>query len=113
MKNFASNKQRLLFKELESAGEMVFACGSSGISANIVGEFKVRKNKHAEDQLDMGDGTNHVHIDWSRVKQCKVGSFHGEGVLTFLDGNEVLFHLYRMNGPYSESVIENTGDLVP
>ncbi len=111
MKTFVSESQRLLFQRLESAGELVFACGPKGAVANIVGQFKVRKNHHGEDQLDMGDGTNHVHIDWSRIKRLEVGDFHGEGMLTFLDGDELLFRLYRMGGPYPEEIMIMAGQL--
>jgi hypothetical protein len=102
--NFVSNRQRLLFEKLESAGELVFACGDNGISANIVGEFKVRKNKAGEDQLDMGDGKNHIHIDWTKVERFEVDCIHGEGRLTFLNQNQTLFCLYRMEGPYSNEI---------
>jgi hypothetical protein len=38
-----SPKQAELFEALEKCGEMVFACGPRGISANLVGQFVVRK----------------------------------------------------------------------
>jgi hypothetical protein len=79
-----SEKQIALFKMIESEGELVFACGPRGVVANIVGHFKVQKNHHDEDQLDMGDGTNHVHIDWARIKRFEVSFFHGGGLLIFL-----------------------------
>ncbi|MNL14836.1 hypothetical protein D3C87_1357960 [compost metagenome] len=104
MRTFTSEKQKELFALLESSGELVFACGPKGAVANLVGHFKVRKSHHNEDQLDVGDGTCHVHIDWSRVKRFEVGEFHGEGMLTFYDGDEYLFRFYRMEGPFSEAI---------
>ena len=101
-----------LFKKIESAGELVFACGPSGVIANIVGHFKVTRNHHGEDQLDMGDGTNHAHIDWTRIRRFEVSLFHGEGMLTFFDGDECLFRLYRMEGPYSDDIAEMVGALI-
>lgn len=112
MKTFVSDKQRSLFEKLESAGELIFAAGTRGVVANIVGEFQVRKNHHGDDQLDMGDGTNHVHIDWSRVKRVEIDDFHGEGVLKFFDGDEILFRLYRMDGPYSSAIALLVGSLI-
>ena len=103
MKNM-SNQQRVLFLLLENCGELVFACGPRGVSANLVGKLSVHKNNHKEDQLNVGDGTNHVHIEWDRVKRFEVGSFHGEGVLTFFDGVEPLFKLYRLEGPFPKSI---------
>ena len=111
MKHFVSEKQKLLFKQLEAEGELVFAVGPKGAVANLVGAFIVRRNHHGEDQLDVGDGTCHVHLDWSRIKKFEVGNFHGEGLLTFFDGEEVLFRLYRMEGPYSQGVASMAGQL--
>lgn len=112
MKHFVSEKQKQLFNQLESEGELVFAGGPRGAVANLVGSFVVRRNHHDEDQLDVGDGTCHVHLDWSRVKKFEVGVFHGEGLLTFFDGEEVLFHLYRMDGPYSQAVASMANQLI-
>ena len=36
--------------------------------------------------LDLGEGTNHVHIDWTRVSRAEVGISRGEGALTLFDG---------------------------
>ena len=112
MKQFVSEKQKRLFKQLEAEGELVFACGPRGIVANLVGTFIVRRNHHDEDQLDVGDGTCHVHLDWSRIKKIEVGDFHGEGLLTCFDGEEILFRIYRMNGPYSQVVDSMAGQLI-
>ncbi|MCH8987106.1 hypothetical protein IIA94_02985 [Patescibacteria group bacterium] len=85
---FKSDKQKELFEVLSRCGELIFACGKEGVSANIVGEFIVKRYDNDEDRLDMGDGTNHVHIDWNKITKVEMGSFHGEGheegMLTFL-----------------------------
>lgn len=112
MKHFVSEKQKQLFKQLEAEGELVFAVGPRGAVANLVGVFEVRRNHHDEDQLDVGDGTCHVHLDWSRIKRCEVSDFHGEGLLTFFDGEELLFRIYRMKGPYSPFVVAMVGKLI-
>jgi hypothetical protein len=112
MKHFVSEKQKRLFKELETAGELVFACGPRGAVANLVGNFKVERSEHDEDQLNVGDGTCHVHIDWARVKRCELKDFHGEGLLIFFDGEEALFRLYRMEGKYSDAVEKLVGELI-
>ncbi len=112
MKNFISDVQKLLFQKIESSGELVFACGPKGISANLVGEFKIQKNHHGEDQLDVNDGTHHVHIDWSRVKRFEYADFHGEGMLTFFDCEEPLFRLYRMEGPFPDEIKSMAGSLI-
>ena len=112
MKQFISQKQRDLFKAIENSGELVLACGPKGISANLVGNFVVRKNNHGDDQLDVGDGTHHVHIDWSLLKRFEIGEFHGEGTLTFFDGEKPLFKLYRMEGLFSNSVANLSGSLI-
>ncbi|MDF1663662.1 MAG: hypothetical protein P1V97_17975 [Planctomycetota bacterium] len=106
-----SNKQRQLFKALEHEGTLIFAAGPKGISANIVGEFQVR-SLDSEDRLCMGDGTNHIHIDWSRIKAAEIGDFHGEGMLTFYDGDEVLFRLYKPAGPYRKELQDSSGALL-
>ncbi|AZZ37048.1 hypothetical protein CIK05_09665 [Bdellovibrio sp. qaytius] len=112
MKHFISEKQKLLFKQLEAEGELVFAVGPRGAVANLVGRFVVRRNHHDEDQLDVGDGTCHVHLDWSRIKKFEASDFHGEGLLTFFDGDAILFRLYRMEGPYSQIVVSMAGQLI-
>jgi hypothetical protein len=104
MKTLISETQKQLFAMLEKSGELVFACGPKGAVANLVGHFKVAKNHHNEDQLDVGDGTCHVHIDWSRVKRFEVGEIHGEGLLAFYDGDEYLFRFYRMDGLFSDAI---------
>lgn len=109
---FASNKQIELFRSLENCGEMVLACGPKGISVNLVGNFSVSRNSRQEDQLNVGDGTNHVHIEWDQLERVVVGNFHGEGLLTFFKGEEVLFKLYRMDGPFPNSIETLAGRLI-
>ena len=107
-----SKKQKDLFDQIALEGVLIFASGVPGISANLVGQFRTRIYKNGkEDRLDLGDGTNHVHIDWSRVKRCEIGEFHGEGMLTFFDGDSVLFKLYKPEGKFSSKAETRAGDL--
>ncbi len=110
---FSSEKQKVLFSEIEKSGDLIFGCGPEGISANIVGNFKVNyidgKNEH---RLDMGDGTNHVHIDWAKVTRFECGNFHGEGKLSFYNHKTELFRLYRMDGLFSPKIHELAGNLI-
>lgn len=110
-KLIVSESQRTLFALLPACGELVFACGHDGINANIVGEFHIQSLPD-EDRLVVGDGTQHVHIDWRRVRHAEVSEYNGEGLLTFLDGRTVLFKLYRLAGPYPEMVAAAAGTLV-
>lgn len=110
-KRILSEPQRRLFSLLAKQGTLIFAAGPRGISANIVGDFSVRP-QNQEDLLCMGDATNHVHIDWSRIKRAEIGEFHGEGMLTFLDGDESLFRLYKPSGPFTEEITDLAGDLL-
>ena len=88
---------------LFKCGELILAIGPKGISANLVGKFCIKAYGN-EDRIDLEDGTNHVHIDWTRVKRVEVGSFHGEGMLTFFDGDDTLFKLYLPSGPFPKDV---------
>lgn len=106
-----SEKQKKLFEEITKCGELIFACGPEGVSANIVGKFHVRRYGD-EDRLDMGDGTNHVHIDWANIGRVESGSYHGEGMLTFFKGDKVMFKLYRPAGEFPHEVVRLMGDLV-
>ena len=100
---FKSKKQEALFQAIEKAGKLIFACGKKGVAANLVGNFKVRKNSCGDDQLDVDEGTCHVHIDWNVVHHVEIGQRHSEGTLTFYnDENESLFRLYRMEGPFED-----------
>lgn len=85
---------------------MVFACGPKGVSANLVGHFVVQKNHTQDDQLNVKESIDHVHIDWNRVKRAELGNFHGQGMLTFFDGDEPLFKLYRMDGAFPKQVTD-------
>ena len=110
-KSEMTHKQKRLFDTLSRSGELIFAAGKPGISANIVGVFSIREYGD-EQRLDMGDGTNHVHVDWERVKRVEAGQFHGEGMLEFFDGDEHLFRLYRPDGDFPEEVIKLVGNLL-
>ncbi len=96
---------RTLVEAVCRTGELIFACGPEGVSANIVGPFAVRRHGD-EDRLEMGDGTNHVHVEWERITRVEAGTFQGEGMLTFFAGTGVQFRLYRPEGPY-QADIEN------
>ena len=109
---FLSMKQKKLFDEISQCGELIFACGPKGVSANMVGQFSVRKNHRGEDQLNVDDGTHHVHIDWKRIKRFSIGDFHGEGVITFYDDEKPMFKLYRMEGPYPSTISSMEGLLI-
>jgi hypothetical protein len=109
---FVSGKQRELFEALGQHEKLIFACGPKGIAANLVGQFSVQRNHKGEDQLNVDDGINHVHIDWTRVKLAEIGEFHGEGVLTFFDGSEPLFKFYNPGGPFERRLSEFAGSLV-
>ena len=99
----ASSHQRTLFDALNRCGELILAVGPEGISANLVGTLRVRRHG-VEDVLDVDDGKHHVHIDWRRMKEVEVGVHDGEGLLTFYDGTDALFRLYRPEGPYPSEV---------
>lgn len=109
---FSNEKQKKLFDEIEKSGDLIFACGPEGVSANIVGKFKVKyisaKDEH---RLDMEDGTNHVHIDWTKVTRFECGEFHEQGKLTFYNENSELFRLYRCEGLFFKSINDLEGDL--
>ncbi len=106
-----SDKQKKLFEAIAKNGTLIFETGPQGIEANIVGTFAVRKCGD-EDRLEMGDGTNHVHIDWKRVKSAEIGSYGSEAMLTFMDGEEVLFRLYKIGGQWSTAVKALVGKLL-
>ena len=76
MKSINENQKKLL--ELTGNSEkLIFAAEILGVSANLAGKFSIEKNNNNEDQLNVGDGTNQVHIDWSIVDLtvlCKVFS---------------------------------------
>lgn len=99
----ASTHQRKLFGALARCGELIVAVGHVGISANLVGTLRMRRHG-LEDLLDLDDGRDHVHVDWRRVKHAEVGVHAGEGLLTFYDGTETLFRVYRSGGPYPSEV---------
>lgn len=109
---FKSKKQEALFNEITRSGKLIFASGNNGLSANIVGEFKINHFMDKEHRLDMEDGTNHVHIDWNNITKFECGSFHGEGMLTFFNKNETVFKLYRMAGDFSDKIKALEGNLI-
>lgn len=114
MSNLIVNaKQKKLFELIEAQEELIFAAGTTGISANLVGAFKIKSYKNGnEDRLDLADGTNHVHIDWSLLKNCSLGEFYGEGMLTFTDGENILFKFYKPDGLFPTEFSDFEGDLI-
>lgn len=110
-KTFSSEKQEALFKQLSQYQELIFATGSKACAANLVGKFTVNRNHLGDDQLDVDDGTHHVHIDWTCITRCEVGDFHGEGMLTFFDGETVIFRFYNHEGPFSKAIESFSGEL--
>jgi hypothetical protein len=83
---FHSEKQRAFFEELANSGELIFACGPSGIAANLWGLWRVKRVDHT--------------------------LFRGESMLTFFDGDEKLFRFYRTAGDFSESLKQRIGPLL-
>lgn len=109
---FASKTQAQLFDEISKAGKLIFASGKHGLSANIVGEFRINHFRQKEHRLDMGDGTSHVHIDWDNITRFECGTFNGEGMLTFFNKDDVVFKLYRMDGEFSKEIKAFEGPLI-
>ncbi len=107
-----SERQKVLFEALAEVGPLSLAIGHPGVTAHIVDRCSITSEGN-EDRLDFGDGTHHLHIDWSRVKRADLGVHEGRAVLTFLDGNQVLFRIYKPEGDYPPAVVGLLGDLVP
>ncbi len=97
-----NDRQEVLFNALSRCGKLIFACGSDGIDANIVGQFAVRRHGN-EDRLDMGDG--------ARLTGVTMGSYNGESMLTFYHGAKRLFDLYRPSGSFPKEIEQLQGDL--
>ncbi len=110
-RTFRDDRQRDLFAALARCDRLIFACGPAGVSVNLVGRFAVRRER-GEDVLHVGDGTDHVHVDWTRVRRVEESAFHGEGLLTFTDRDETLFKLYRPAGAFPGDVRSRLGDLL-
>jgi len=85
-------KRGIQIPKIRRQGYRMFFKYVEDIAANIVGELYVREYPEKQEyRLDMGDGLQHVHVDWSRVKKVEHGISSGEGMLTFNDGDETLF----------------------
>ena len=108
----ASPRQRALLDAIVASGPLILACGPEGVSVNLVGRFRLVRHGD-EDRFDLGDGTHHVHVDWHRVTKAEFGEFEGEGMVTFRDGDRVLFKLYRSAGPFPMQVQALGGALEP
>lgn len=109
--SIVSERQRRLFQALEAEGTLLLCAGPDGISADINGSFAIQRWKD-EDVFCMGDGTHHVHIDWSRLSIAELGFSGGQGMLRFKDGERDLFQLYRKDGPYSAHIAALAGHLL-
>lgn len=114
-RKYISDRQKKLFGSISEFDELIFAAGPQGISANMSEKFAVQSFPD-EDRLVVGDGTFHVHIDWSRLKRVEITSIQiearTEGVISFFDGNERLFHLYRQQGVFPAEIQKYDGLLV-
>jgi len=103
--------QRALFEAVGRSGKLIFSTGGDTISANLVGVFTVRRHGK-EDRLDVDDGTHHVHVKWHRVARAEIGTSGGEGLLTFWNGNDLLFELFRPAGSFPAEVEALVGELM-
>jgi hypothetical protein len=103
--------QVALFDAICRSGPLIFSTGGDTVSVNLVGTFAVRRYGK-EDRLDVGDGTDHVHIKWNRVARAEVGMSNGEGLLTFWNGNDLLFELFRPAGAFPDEVAALVGELM-
>jgi len=106
-----SSKQRMLFDALSNSGELIFAIGSKGVSANMIGNLSIL-NVKGEDQICLGGEDYHVHVDWGLVRTASISDFHGEGMITFSDHDRILFKIYRPSGPFAQEVEDLLGELL-
>lgn len=114
-RTFKTEKQRRLFELLNQFEDLIFACGPTGISTNVQGQFRIESFAQ-EDRLVLGDGNFHVHIDWERVKSAVFSVIvigdRSEGVVLFKDGDESLFKFYRQSGDFPDEIRRFDGLLV-
>lgn len=103
--------QEALFDAICRSGPLIFSTGGDVVSVNLVGTFAVRRHGK-EDRLDVGDGTDHVHIKWHGVTRAEIGMSDGEGLLTFWNGNDLLFELFRPAGAFPDEVAALVGELM-
>ncbi len=103
--------QRALLEAACRSGTLIFSTGGDVISANLVGTFAIRRYDD-KDRLDVGDGTDHVHVDWDLVARAEVGTSRGEGLLTFWNGPDLLFEMFRPAGPFPREVVALAGELM-
>jgi hypothetical protein len=104
----ATENQKSFMQKVFAESSLIFASGPSGISVNLVGAFRLTSDGR-EDRIDVGDGTDHVHVDWDRVKSVEHSDFQGEGLLSFKDKNEVVFKFYRPSGAFPNNVLKRCG----
>jgi hypothetical protein len=111
---FVSEKQKLLFQELQKLGRLTFAMELDGVDAHIMGTFAV--NHHTlygeEDRLDLNGNETHIHIEWNRVHACALDTMENEGVITFFEDDRILFKIFCLAGPFPESIRPLTGNFL-
>lgn len=110
-RTFINEAQRALMEAACRSGDLVFSTGGSIISAKLVGTFSIRRYGE-EDRLDVGDGTDHVLIDWNLLDHAEIGTARGEGLLTFWNETDLLFELFRPAGPFPQEVEALVGELM-
>jgi hypothetical protein len=104
----ATEHQKSFMQKVFAEPSLIFAAGPTGISVNLVGAFRLASDGR-EDRIEVGDGTDHVHVDWDRVRSVEHSDFHGEGLLSFKDKDDVVFKFYRPNGAFPNSVLKFCG----
>ncbi|MEM7122089.1 MAG: hypothetical protein AAF563_12470 [Pseudomonadota bacterium] len=102
--------QRALMDAVCGSGDLIFSNGGDSVSANLVGTFTIRRYGE-EDRLDVGDCTHHAHIDWDLVTRAEIGTSRGEGLITFWNGTDLLFEMFRPAGPFPQDVVALAGEL--
>lgn len=111
---FCNRKQKELFHLICNSGELTLVGGAKGIGIHLLGNFHMTRSDlyGPEDRIDLVHGDSHVHIDWGRLKRCEISSWENEGEIAFYDGNEVLFKIFRKDGPFSSEIMKFEGPLI-
>lgn len=107
-----NERQRRLFDALSNLGRLNMAISHPGVTCHIV-ERCYLTSTESEDRLDFGDGTQHVHVDWTRVTRVQPDVIEGKAALSFMDGDQVLFRLYKPDGDFPAEVHRWMGRLTP
>ena len=106
-----NERQKRLFQALADVGTVSMAIGPQGITCHVVDYCYVTPTD-TEHRLDFGDGTHHLHIDWARMKKATCNVLEGRAAVSFLDGDNLLFRLYKPEGDFPEIVKRQCGALV-